>query len=350
MELLPPGTTAHRAARRRDPIRLRRHHHVVDAAAFHHNPVARASALTKLAAAGVVVHLTDSDHSLGAMLGSELGALMAADPKDLDSGAREMHSIRMRRAALREHSSWARRSIKLPTVSILLATRRPALLARALASVARQSYPRLELALALHGPEGSFAGAEERAAELPVPASLVRVPGDAPIGAALNAATDASAGTLVTKMDDDDLYGTEHVWDLVLARAYSGAQVVAKGFEFVHLAASDLTLRTGGGISEAYRTGFLAGGALMIAREDLARVGGWATHRLDEDKELARRVLRASGSVYRTHGAGFMLVRHGAGHSWEANDDDFLLRAERVVPGCVPALADIDPGAALPGS
>ena len=346
LDLLPAGTSADRAAWGRDPIRLRRHHHVLDVAAFHENPTARAGALAKLAAAGVVVHAPDADDSLGALLGAELGSLIAADPEGMDSHAREVHCIRMRRAALREHSSWARRSVGPPTVSILLATRRPALLSRALASVARQSYPRLELSLALHGPEDAFAGAEEKAAALPVPVALVRAPSSEPIGAVLNEATAASAGTLVTKMDDDDLYGAEHVWDLVLARAYSDAQVVAKGFEFVHLAASGMTVRIGGGTSEAYRTGFLAGGALMIAREDLARVGGWATHRLDEDKELARDVLRAGGSVYRTHGAGFMLMRHGGGHSWKADDAHFLLRAERVVPGCVPALADIDPGAA----
>jgi hypothetical protein len=29
-------------------------------------------------------------------------------------------------------------------------------------------------------------------------------------------------------MDDDDFYGPEHVWDLVVARLYSGAEIVGK--------------------------------------------------------------------------------------------------------------------------
>ena len=45
-------------------------------------------------------------------------------------------------------------------------------------------------------------------------------------------ATRVAQGTLLTKVDDDDLYGPEHVWDLVLARCYSGAAVVGKGAEF----------------------------------------------------------------------------------------------------------------------
>ena len=38
-----------------------------------------------------------------------------------------------------------------------------------------------------------------------------------------------------TKVDDDDRYGPEHIWDLVLARQFSGATVVGKGAEFVYL-------------------------------------------------------------------------------------------------------------------
>ena len=321
---------------------------MVDAEAYHSDPATRAGTLVKLAAAGVVVHVPDARDRLDALLGPELHALTTIDPRGLDSGARELHSIRMRRAAMREHSSWARRSAELPTVSVLLATRRPAMLSQALAAVARQTYPRLQLSLALHGPDGAFAGAEEQVAALSVPARLVRVPSVASLGEVLNEATAAAAGTLLAKMDDDDLYDAEHVWDLVLAHAYSGAQVVGKGFEFAYLAASDRTYCQAGGHSEAYSTGFLAGGTLLIARDDLARVGGWGPRQAGVDTALISAVLRAAGSVYRTHGAGFMLVRHGVGHTWEAGDAHFLLNAKRIAPGCAPALAGIDTGATCP--
>ena len=89
----------------------------------------------------------------------------------------------MRRVALREHSlaSRARQVCAAagmadppapPKVSVLLPTRRPALLARALANVARQSYPNLELVLALHG-EGF--GEVPGLAGLGCPAKLCRV-------------------------------------------------------------------------------------------------------------------------------------------------------------------------------
>ena len=257
-----------------------------------------------------------------------------------NASARELHSVELRRAALRYHSSWARNPANLPAVSILLPTRRPALLAQALAAVAAQTYPRLELVLALHGNESAFAHAEQCAAALPLPYRIVPVAASAPLGAVLNAAVAAAGGELLTKMDDDDRYGVDHVWDLVLAREYSRAQLVGKGSEYVYLAASHRTIHRNRGQGEAYRD-FLEGGTMLIARADLVRVGGWRNVPIAEDLGLIEDVLRAGGAVYRTHGAGHLLIRHGAGHAWDAGDDYFLGIADGVSPGCDAALAGL---------
>ena len=66
--------------------------------------------------------------------------------------------------------------------------------------------------------------------------------GSRPLGAALNLGAAAAGGTLLARMDDRHLYGAEHVWDMVLAREYSGAELVAKGSEFVYLARSERTV------------------------------------------------------------------------------------------------------------
>ena len=342
LELLPPGVHAHRVVGSGDPLRLRRHRHVEDAAAFHADARTRAGCLARLAAAGVVIHAADDDRQLRALLGGELHGLMTADASGLDADARELRSIRMRRAAMREHSSWASEAGNLPLVSILLATRRPTLLPQALAAVAGQTYPRLELVLALHGKEESFANAQPCMDGLGLPVKLLRVPDSAPLGTVLNAAVQQSSGELLTKMDDDDWYGADHLWDLVLARQYSRARLVGKGIEFVYLAASNQTLHCHSGRGEAWRASSLAGGALLIARRDLDRIGGWRNAPRGIDEALINDVLRTGGSVYRTHGAGFMLVRHGCHHAWNPSDGYFRARADRIIPGCAPAVADIE--------
>ncbi len=342
VERLPSAAAAHRVIRRRNLRRLRRIHRLEDAQAFHTDAFTRAGELARFAAAGVVVHLADGDQRLRPLLGDELYRLMTTDARTIAPGAREMLSIGMRRAALRDHSSWARtrQRAELPPVSILLATRRPGFLLYALDSVARQTYPNLELVLALHG-EG-FGNIARQLSELRYPVTVLRTPASEPLGAVLNAATEASGGTLLTKMDDDDVYGADHVWDLVLAREYSGAQLVGKFREFVYLACSDCTINSPAGSNECYKTKDLAGGTLLISRDDLARAGGGRRAPRHVDAALWDDVIRAGGRLYRTHGAGFMLVRHGQRHTWEMSDDYFLAQADHVSAGWSPALAGID--------
>ena len=426
LERLLPGVEAHRVVHRDDLLRLRRMHHVEDVQAFHADPVARAVALARLAAAGVVVHLADGDRSasaarpavasrsaahrkdgdrdpstpgtqrdaaagdavagdavagdavaggrLEALLGAELHRLMTTDMRDLDPGARELLSIGMRRAALRDHAwsargregpgafpSWPRSGARRwswrsspgrddpgtfpsepPPVSILLATRRPRFLPWILAAVAKQTYPRLELVLALHG--GPFAGVERRVAELPLPVQVVEVSASEALGAVLNAATTAANGALLAKMDDDDVYGADHVWDLVLAHEYSQAPLVGKHAEFVYLSVADQTIHRVHRRNEDYQ-GNLTGGALLISRRELDRVGGWKRVRQGVDSALIADFVRTRRRIYRTHGAGYLMVRHGDRHTWDAPDHQLLAEADRVSPGWNPEMAGIKPPA-----
>ena len=328
---LPAGAQARRVVGLDERVRLAHAHHLEDIAAFHRGVLARARTLARLAARGVPVHVLDDDPILGVGLGARLHDLMRAGVPDGIDG-REAQSIRMRRLALADHAMASR-----PTVSVLLATRRPGRLAYALRSVAAQTYPHVELVLALHGdgfsevPEPPRRGLQLR---------VLRMAAEHPLGAVLDAAAAAASGELLAKMDDDDCYGPDHLLDLVLAHAYSGAALVGKGAEFVYLAGADVTLRRGRWRAERY-TSDIAGGGLLISRDDLARVGGWRALPRGVDQALAADVVAAGGAVYRTHGSGFMLVRHGRGHAWRADEAAFRTGADRVYAGWRPDLADI---------
>lgn len=394
---LPRAAGAQREVRSWDLFGLRRAHHLKDAAAFHSSPAARAATLARVAATGALVHLTDGGAEIRGLLGEELCGLMREDPAGLDPHDREARSIAMRRLALRscwlgDHvrrreegaaagspgvlgretadgprplaretgspgafarqaagdpeaaSSWP--AAALPLVSVLLATRRARFVPRALEAVARQTYPRLELVLALHGDD--FRDVDLAAGGLPRSARTLQVSAQRPLGAVLDAATAASSGALLAKMDDDDAYGPNHVWDLVLARAYSGAQLVSKGLEFVYLAAADKTVHLHSGRGEDYRTMTFAGGTLLLSRQDLARAGGWPPLRRGVDKALIERVLRARGCVYRTHGTEYVMVRRQEGHTWTPPDDYFMQKAETAMHGWRPEFAGLPADEPLP--
>ena len=317
------------------------------------DPVLRAAALAARAATGAVVRLPGDEHGMRPLLGSELHDLMADGERIAGAGAheREAISIEMRRCALRDHSLRARarqviaaagREASPPTVSILLATNRPERLGAAVASAAAQTYPAAELVLAPHG--GGFTDdALARAAETAgMPVRVAPVAAAEPLGAVLNAAVAASTGALLAKFDDDDHYSPDHLWDLVLAHEYSQAELVAKGAEYVYVAGEDRTLRMFGRRGERY-LGYpgVSGGAMLISRHDLAQAGGWRRVPSHVDTELARDVTCIGGRIYRTHGRGYLRVRHGDDHTWNIDESHFTGRATDTRQGLDLAFAGI---------
>ncbi len=346
--LLPPGVRARPAASPQDRAQLMHAHHLEDVAGFHADAVERAATLARIAARGLPVRLADSDSALEPLLGTDLYRLMNVDVRDADADERETLSIAQRREALRTHSLFAREHQVCPTagaetpvwpqVSVLLATRRPSLLAHAVAGVARQRYPGVELMLALHGP-GFRPDAVDRAlADCPHPAKVLRLARRRSLGAVLAAAAAAASGVLLAKMDDDDVYGSEHLWDLVLAWIYSGASLVGKFPGTVYLAESDRTVRRREVPPETWSRS-IAGGTMLIGGEALKRAGGWRDAPRHVDKALVDDVLGSGGAVYRTHGAGYVMVRHGLGHTWRRDAAEFLASAQAVHPGWRPELA-----------
>ena len=327
---------------------LRAPHHLTDAAGDHRDAVQRAGALAALSAAGVLMHIDAPDPALAATLGPELHDLMASgEVVDADAHRREQLSIEMRRCALRDHSlrSRARQvlssagvSAQPPEVSILAPTRRPDRVADVITTVASQTYPRIELVLALHG-DGFDSDAEIQAlaGDLGHALQIVRVDGAQTLGGVLRAAAEAAGGSLVTKMDDDDYYGAEHIGDLVLAHEYSGAELIGKSAEYVYLERLDTTVRDQNrqNFSERYIPFVgVSGGVLMISRHDLEAAGGWRRVPRRVDIALAHDVTLAGGRIYWTHGAGYLRVRHGDEHTWNVDDSHFLGRASEVREGC----------------
>ncbi|NUR50252.1 MAG: glycosyltransferase [Hamadaea sp.] len=290
-----------------------------------------AGVLAQLAMTGLVLSAPRLPLEIRAHLHEELVGCLTDVPGDRDPLDREVHGVVQRRAALRHHASAlglravaAERhptSSRLPGVSAILVSRRPDRALAAAAALAGQTYPELELVVGLHGHQPTPAQVKQLEA-LPVPVRLASFPAATGFGEVLAETTRLASGSLVTKVDDDDHYGPEHIWDLVLARLHSGATVVGKGAEFVYLEPFDTTVRRRMG-GELY-TDVVAGGTMMISRGDLDEVGGWRPVSRSVDRALLDRVLAAGGLVYRTHGFGFLYTRHDDGHTWDPGVEYFL--------------------------
>lgn len=295
-----------------------------------------ASLAIQVAMTGAICTWPAMPADISALIGPELVGILTEPlpPDDAEPLVWELRSVRQRRAALREHSAGLvlRQSLgphamwqSLPAVSVLLTSRRPSYLAASIKQICAQTYPALELVLALHGDQMDGVDVDSLLAECSLPVHVVRIDGKLPFGDALASATARSTGSLITKFDDDDRYGSEHVWDLVLARHYSQATMVGKAADFVYLQDLDTTIRRSSR-PEMYNT-HLAGGTLLISRGDLEAAGGWRPVRRSIDVTLINRIRGAGGVLYRTHPIGYVLHRHGIGHTWDPGTEYFLDRA-----------------------
>jgi hypothetical protein len=328
---------------------------VVELASLRGERVTEAVVRSLRPAAGVTGRIEEPGDAARAAVLSMAGVPVVLDDSEVrvdlaDPLAREEHSVRQRRIAHATWStaSWRRRTAARigvrvaaePSVSVVLATRRPEMLAFALRQVRRQRGVDLQLVLAAHGFEPDPDVVREHG-----PEQVVVRPQDSSVlfGDVLNAGVRAADGDLVLKMDDDDWYGRDFVADLLLARSYSGAEMVGAPAEFHYLVEKDVTVRRGHQ-AELYAP-FVAGGTMMVERGLLRSVGGFRSVRRFVDAQLIAAVQRAGAATYRTHGLGYLLRRNASGHTWQV-DDDYLLDPSRVAeirPGFSPSrLLEVD--------
>ncbi|MSO27747.1 MAG: hypothetical protein EXQ60_06765 [Candidatus Nanopelagicales bacterium] len=260
-------------------------------------------------------------HACGIVVNTEAGDLLEA----------QVASVSARRAALRSATPAAALGC-WPSISAVLLTNRDTYLSHSMQQIARLDYPNLQVIVGLHG----FELDSNRRAELSTLAGrelhFNSVAESVSFGAAMQVASQRADGELITKIDDDDYYGANHVWDLVLARMYSGAQVVGKALDWIYLAREDTTVFRPTYAAEKYSF-FVAGGTILISRADLDDVGGWRPVGKSIDRGLLENIKQSGGLIYRTHGLGYIYVRHLAAHTALVADEHFLTKTQQTWPG-----------------
>jgi hypothetical protein len=284
--------------------------------------------IAALAAAGVPLVSLGAIPAWASPLGEDLVEQLDRTSADLlaDPLQRELHSVRLRRFAMASRAREA--GLRQPSVTAVVCTCRPEYVGSALNSVNRQRYPNLEAVLLLHGVRKDHPAVREALSQTETPVTVREVAAETVFGDALNRGVEAASGEYVTKIDDDDWYGPNHVGDLLNAEAYADATVVGSFTEFVHLEMLDLTIYRPAGGGEKY-TKFVAGGTITAKRETLLELGGFPPLPNGIDVGLFDRVREAGGRIYRTHGMEYVLSRRMLGHTWDVEVGYFLKSSER---------------------
>ncbi|MEU9831064.1 glycosyltransferase [Streptosporangium sp. NPDC048047] len=316
---------------------------------------APAGAVAGLAAAGVPLHAAVSPGWVEPGLARLLAAWTPEDdpggPRSVTALRREEHSVRLRRHVLRGTASGtagaaANRAangagtaaVTTPKVSVVMSSMRPHHLGQALAQIARQRGVEVEVLLALHGVPAGHEAVRRALAACEVPVTVVEAAADVPFGTALNTAALLAGGDYVAKWDDDDWYGPEHLADLLMARSYSGADIVGTAAEFFYLEPLDATVRRTDYTGEIW-SDHVAGGTILLARDRFIETGGFPALPSGVDAAFLKAAHAAGARVYRTHGLGYVLRRSvRAQHTWRLPLAHFLRVASGQWRGFRPSL------------
>jgi SAM-dependent methyltransferase len=317
---------------------LKHHTAVIDTPDLHHNETSYLTQILRYAATGTPI-ITTTSPNLTRLIPADLvhqptttnEAAAIIDHLTTNPFERERHSVKLRRHVLTHHTHKHRLDtilthldIPLPkpdTISILFVTNRPDFLAHAYTQITNQNYPHKELITVLHGDRFDTDHVANLTANLTIPHTLIHAPDQWTLGDCLNAAIDASTGNLITKMDDDDYYGPNHLTDLTTARTYTNADIIGKRMNFVVIESLDILTEWGSGLQEQ-ETPHLPGATMLMSR-DLANEFRYPRLSTAEDSDLLRRVRDRGGMLYSTHAFDFIRRRHGT-HAFDRTDAFFL--------------------------
>ncbi|MFF5790426.1 glycosyltransferase [Paeniglutamicibacter sp. NPDC012692] len=212
-----------------------------------------------------------------------------------------------------------------PSISALVSTIRPHQINHVLETVGKQLNVETELVLLTHGFEIDEDEIRTKAKEQGIEnLVLLNAPRTASLGSCLNLAVSASSGTYVTKMDDDDLYGSHYLQDQAAAYRYSRADVVGKQAHYVYLGERNATLLRFE--EQEHRFTDRVMGPTIFTTSEVMRSVRFPEMNRGEDTNFLAALTAAGGTIYSADRFNFLQMRSSEKlrHTWSVEEIDLM--------------------------
>ncbi len=219
-----------------------------------------------------------------------------------------------------------------PKVTWAAPTNRPENLKYIVENFQRQTYPNLELVVALNSDAFDIRDVEAAFGGDPR-VKVLSIPEDRTLGDVLNATIDAMTGDYWSKIDDDNVYLENFTLDLILPTQYVDARIIGKHAYFIYLEASDELLLRRPGASHQY-TPFCSGSALAVHASLLQEVR-FPSETVGEDTIWLKECVEQGERIYSPDIFNYAVVRKAdkSRHTWQEVDDALRRGAQFVAHG-----------------
>jgi hypothetical protein len=227
---------------------------------------------------------------------------------------------------------------KYPSVSVVISTLRPSDLTSILSQLQEQTLETFELAIGLHG-----ITLNKRHKELisllgkrKIKVIVKNYGNEQSLGSILSDLAESTKGNYVSKMDDDDYYGPEHLQDLLDAAIDKNADVVGRAMNYVYLEPLDLTVRrfgVQGTQAVELWSDWVCGGTILVSRTAGKAAGWFGNGTTAVDRAILSSVTANGGKIWRTFGAGYIYRRSFTFHTYVTNYSKYLKNANQQVVG-----------------
>lgn len=217
--------------------------------------------------------------------------------------------------ALRELRAFRRSKVgTYPSLSVVLSTARPTDFLQILNQQLKQSLPNFELMIGVHdfALNSKHKALIKKLTTRDVDVKIKNFGKHENLGSILSVLAEDSSGQYISKMDDDDIYGPEHLQDLMDTLLDKGAEVVGKAMNYIYIEDLDLTSRKvlASGISSVEQwDDWVCGGTILVSREAGESAGWFGDGKSAVDKFLLSGVKSHGGRIFRTFGNGYIYRR-----------------------------------------
>lgn len=253
-----------------------------------------------------------------------------------DEHYRDRTLIPIQRKALYENSFSLRDSLicnklSYPEISVITSTNRKYNLDDYIKRMNAQKNVNLQVILVTHGfslseieKESIYQNSENMKVE------IYEADSDLPLGYCLNLAIEKIDYDYVAKVDDDDYYFENYLFDSWLAAKYSDADLVGKYSTYTYFKSRELVIRKHLNTHRKYHNFVM--GATFFAKSSLMKKYQFSYLATGEDSDFLRRINEDNVKIYTDHPYNFCIFRSGDvdNHTWKISDLEYMRNAQII--------------------